>query len=66
MSGFNQDDTEAVYERLAEEIDAAGPRRAQVFLAKVALLLANEIADRDRVLKLVDEAAGGLDDVAED
>ena len=39
---------EAVYDRLAEALDAAGEDRAMLFLVKLALLNANALADPER------------------
>ena len=61
MTDMIHADVEVVYERLALGIDAAGADAAPVFLAKVALLLAREVGDRDRVLHLIDEAARDLE-----
>ena len=61
MTDTTHADVETVYERLALGIDAAGAKAAPVFLAKVALLLAREVGDRDRVLNLIDEAARDLE-----
>lgn len=38
-------DLEAFYDLLAQSIDQAGPDKAPLFLAKLALQLANEIKD---------------------
>ena len=43
------DDLEAIYERLAEAIDKAGPGKSEVFLTKLVLALANEVGDAERV-----------------
>jgi len=47
---------EDVYTALAEGIDRHGPEASEMFLAKVALLLAEEIGDADRVLRVIDDA----------
>ena len=60
---MNLADLEKVYETVATSIDAAGSDGAEVFLAKLVLLLAREIGDADRVLTLVAEAQGDPDDV---
>lgn len=39
---------EVIWERLAEAIDRAGPERESLFLAKLAILLANALGDRAR------------------
>ena len=45
---------ETIYERLADAIDAAGPAKAQVFLAKLALMLAREIENPQTVLAAIE------------
>ena len=55
---MNQADLERVYETVATGIDAVGSDNAEVFLAKLVLLLSQEIGDADRVLVLVAEAQG--------
>ena len=55
----NQDrnvDLEAVYAALAEGIDAHGPEHSEMFLAKVALLLAEALGDEDRALQAIADA----------
>lgn len=52
---------EDVYAALAEGIDAAGPEKEAMFLSKVALLLANEISDPERVLQLIADAQLNMD-----
>lgn len=54
-------DVERVYDGLAASIDAAGPEKSELFLAKLALLLSVELGDVARVLGLIDEAANHLD-----
>ena len=54
-------DVERVYDALAEKIDAIGPAKSELFLAKLALLLAHDIDDVGRVLTLIDEASSHLD-----
>ncbi len=44
---------EQVYDLLAEAIDEAGPERESLFLARLAVLLAHEIPDLDRVRELI-------------
>jgi hypothetical protein len=45
---------ETIYERLAVAIDAAGPDKSQVFLAKLALMLSREIEDPKTVMAAID------------
>jgi hypothetical protein len=45
---------ERIFARLSEAVDQAGtPERAQLMLARLALLLAGEIADEDRIAALI-------------
>ena len=39
---------EAVYDALAEAIDAAGPEKSELFLVKLALLNAQALGDPER------------------
>jgi len=55
-------DLEPVYEALAEAIDRVGPEQAQVYLAKVALALADELGDATRTLAVLSECETGLGD----
>jgi len=54
-------DLEAVYEALAEKLDAVGPDRRDLFLAKLALLLSQDLGDTALVRTRIDEAARNLD-----
>ena len=54
------EDLEAAWEQLAEAVDAAGPGRARLMLAKLALLLANELGDPARFAALVRAALQDL------
>jgi len=45
---------ETIYEALAEAIDAVGETDAPVFLAKVALALAETLDDRDTTLAIIE------------
>ena len=49
-------DLEKVYDALAQSLDAVGPEKSELFLAKLALLLANDIGDSGRVLTLIEAA----------
>ena len=55
------DDLETVWERLAEAIDRAGPDREQLFLAKLAILLADALGDRGQVEALMATALEDLE-----
>jgi len=48
---------EEIYDTLALAIDATPEDRRELLLAKLALLLANEIDDPQRVIALIGEAA---------
>lgn len=55
------DNVEHVYDALAETIDRVGKEKSELFLAKLALLLSNEIGDVERVLSLINTASLNLD-----
>jgi hypothetical protein len=57
---MTEGDIEPVYEALAAAIDAVGPERSEIFLAKLVLLLGREVGDTDRALALVAEAQRNL------
>lgn len=60
MAEMATEDLEALWARLAEEIGAAGPERAPLFLAKLALLMGNAIGDAETVHRLIDTAREDL------
>ncbi|MCP5266990.1 MAG: hypothetical protein H6934_12810 [Burkholderiaceae bacterium] len=51
---------EDLYDRLAEAIDAVDPGRRDVFLTKLALCLAHELGDRERIWRAIDVAGRDL------
>ena len=55
------EDLEAMWERLAEAIDRAGPEREALFLSKLAVLLADALGDRARVERLMEAALEDLE-----
>lgn len=57
---MNHHDIESIYEALATRIDAVGEANANLFLAKLVLLLAQSNGDADRVRHLIDSAAESL------
>lgn len=57
MSGLPIADLEAVYDALAQAIDAAGPEKSELLLTKLALLLAQATGQRDVVLQAITDAA---------
>lgn len=48
MPTLSTADLEQVYDTLAEAIDSAAEGRSELFLVKLALLLARELGDRSR------------------
>ena len=52
---------EIIYEAIANKIDDLGEDKAELFLAKLSLLLASKIEDTTIVLKSIDDAALSLD-----
>ena len=52
---------EDVYAALAEGIDRHGPESSEMFLAKVALLLAEDSGDPDRAMRLISDAQRNMD-----
>ncbi len=54
------DDLESYWASLATAVDAAGPDREKLFLAKLALLLGHEIGDPARLAALVAAALADL------
>ena len=60
MPGLSLTDLEAVYDLLAEAIDRAPEGRSELMLTKLALLLAQELGDRERVTTLVGQALADL------
>lgn len=58
---MNPVEVERMYEAIAGAIDAVGPGRAEVYLAKLALALAHESGDARRALELVALCRENLD-----
>lgn len=54
-------DLEAIYEALAIHLDNAGEDKRELFLAKLALLLAMEVPESARVHVCIADAAANLD-----
>lgn len=52
---------EIVYEALARKLDSVGPDKRELLLAKLALLMAHDLADPERVCSRIEEAAMRLD-----
>jgi len=53
-------DVERIYDALAESIDAMGPDKTPLMLAKLCLALGHDVGDADRVLTRIAECAEGL------
>ena len=51
---------EAVYDALAQAIDAAGPERSELLLVKLALLSAQALGDAPRFVQLLHAAQQDL------
>ena len=58
---MTENNIEIVYEAIANKIDNLGEEKANLFLAKLSLLLANKIEDTSFVLKAIDDASLSLD-----
>lgn len=53
-------DLEAIYDRLAEAIDEAGPGKSELFLVKLALLNAQALGNADQFAEQVQAALRDL------
>jgi hypothetical protein len=58
---MDQSDLETAYEALAQKIDSVGDEKTELYLAKLALLLAKEVGDLPRVLDCIEGAGKSLD-----
>ena len=58
-SSLTLTDLEQVYDDIAQGVDRAGDR-SELFLAKLALLLAQALGDQPRVAALIDTALADL------
>lgn len=59
---MTQDEFETVYETLANGIDAVGPDRSEIYLAKIALALAEQLGNPVDCLSTIEECRTGLVD----
>lgn len=59
-NGIRLSDLEKFYDALAESIDRATPAKAPLFLAKLALMLANEVRDPAKLQQALDAALQDL------
>ena len=55
------EELEAYWEALADAIDQAGPEKAELFLAKLALVLGRETGDPVRCRELINDALEDLE-----
>jgi hypothetical protein len=61
---WNQTDREAAYISLCEALTAAGPAREVHFLARLSLLLAEELSDPSAFIRALDAARCEQDEPA--
>lgn len=54
-------DIERIYDAMALQIDAVGPEKTPLYLAKLALLLSKELQHPEPVLDCIAAAAQSLD-----
>ena len=54
-------DVEVVYEALARQLDAIGSEKRELFLAKLALLLAHDLGNAAHACTRIADAARNLD-----
>lgn len=54
-------DVERVYEALAETLDGIGAEMSELFLSKLALLIAHELGEVEIVLGIIEAARDNLD-----
>ena len=52
---------ETAFRTIAQAVDEIGVEKAPLFLAKLALILSNELGDSERLVRCVDRARAGLD-----
>jgi|GEM_PF-4070253 len=58
------EDGDAFYAALVDAIDAAGDDRAPQFLARLVLILANQIGHEDLLEAAIEAATEGMDNVS--
>lgn len=59
-AGLPVDDLERLWSELGQAITAVGPEREALFLAKLVLLLGNELGSYDRIASLIASAQQDL------
>lgn len=55
MTALTLAELETLYDELAEALDAVGPERESVFLAKLVLSMANEFGRAERISALIQD-----------
>lgn len=60
ISTLSTNELEQVYDHLAQGITAAGSEKEALFLTKLALLLANQVGNGEKVAASIDEALKNL------
>jgi hypothetical protein len=60
LNTLQLNELESVYDTLAEALDQAGKDDEVIFLTKLALLLANDVADESRINDAIREALKNL------
>lgn len=59
---MNAQQLDEAYTRLCNALSAAGEAKTPAVLARLALLLMQEVGDLDRVIRAIDDAAEGSGD----
>ena len=59
-TGLDMTGLETVYDQLALAIDAAGPEKSELFLVKLALLVAQALGDAPSFVDLIERAQKDL------
>ncbi|MCM2562079.1 hypothetical protein M8756_07920 [Lutimaribacter sp. EGI FJ00015] len=57
---MRHDELEKIYDALAEAVDAVGPDQSELYLAKLALALAERLGDLSDSLGVIEECKTGL------
>jgi hypothetical protein len=60
---MTEQDLDEIYTQVCRTIDAAGPGRSELYLARLVLLLMGEVGDRARIERAIE---GALEGVRED
>ena len=57
---MTQAELERIYEAMAKAMDAVGPDQSEVFLARLALALAEDLDQPERALEVIGESKAAL------